>query len=112
MRVMPSARDLRGRRGGRPRPVRPCRDDRPRRDARDVRDTPDGVRRSGLSRRFMLCGEVRLNRHRNGRRGHARHQEIEPLARGLRLHEHVWNENGTGEYAGQHDRCEQAREDR
>jgi hypothetical protein len=30
---------------------------------------------------------------------------------GLRFDEHVWNEHGTGEYAGQHDRCEQARED-
>jgi hypothetical protein len=33
------------------------------------------------------------------------------LARRLRLHEHVRNENCTGEYAAQHDGCEQARED-
>jgi hypothetical protein len=52
---------------------------------------------------------VPWNRHHHGRRGHAWRRKIEPLAR-LWFHEHVRNDNGTGDHAGQHDRGEQARE--
>jgi len=71
----------------------------------------DGPRRSFTRSRRLAPSRGRAgNGDDEARCGYPWRSEIEPFA-GLRFHEHVGNEHGTGKYAGQHDRCERTRED-
>ena len=104
-----TARDLRrSRRRDLLGPVRAWNGDRSLHHARDV---GDGSHPWALPRRLVPGRDVPRNRHHHGRRGHDRRSKIESLARCSRFHEHTGNDNGTGDYAGEHDGGEQARED-
>jgi hypothetical protein len=95
---------------GLPRPGCAGDPDRPLHHGDEVCDRPRR-NRPWLLRLVASRGQAEAgDRHHHARCEHAWRYEIEPETR-FRFHEDVRNEHGTGENAGQHDRCEQARED-